>query len=446
MPIDAPVDSDFPSRRRAWSVTVLLTFAFVFSFIDRQILNLLVGPIQTDLGLSDTEISLLQGFAFVSTYVVLSIPLGRLVDTSNRIPILSAGIAFWSFATIACGVARGFSGLFVARAAVGLGEATLTPAGWSLLSDYFPPKRRLVPFSIFLTGPYIGAGIAMILGGVLMESLLSRPDLQLPLVGSISAWQATFIAVGTPGLFLAAIVFCIREPQRKEVLGDAPNAVPAAEIIAWVKQHKRIYSALMLGVPFIALVLYGLQAWIPTYLIRVQEMSLLEAGTQYGSIALIAGSAGVLSGAFFGALLQRRGYADFQLRVALWVLLLVFPFLIGLAFAPSRTLALVCIAAVSFLAPVPLALTATCIQAVTPNRMRGVMAGLHIVTVNVVGLALGPTSVAFATDVVFADGNAVGLSLSLVGCVACVAGVALIAPALRPLADLLNSQSVTAAT
>ncbi|MDG1214695.1 MAG: MFS transporter, partial [Luminiphilus sp.] len=92
MPIDAPVDSDFPSRRRAWSVTVLLTFAFVFSFIDRQILNLLVGPIQADLGLSDTEISLLQGFAFVSTYVVLSIPLGRLVDTSSRIPVLSAGI------------------------------------------------------------------------------------------------------------------------------------------------------------------------------------------------------------------------------------------------------------------------------------------------------------------------------------------------------------------
>ncbi|MEL0162462.1 MAG: MFS transporter, partial [Halieaceae bacterium] len=136
----------------------------------------------------------------------------------------------------------------------------------------------------------------------------------------------------------------------------------------------------------------------------------------------------------------------FQLRVALWVLLLVFPFLIVLAFAPSRTLALVCIAVVSFLAPVPRALTATCIQAVTPNRMRGVMAGLHIVTVNVVGLALGPTSVAFATDVVFADGNAVGLSLSLVGCVACVAGAALIAPALRPLADLLNAQSMTTTT
>lgn len=438
-------DLDFPSRRRAWSVTVLLTFAFVFSFIDRQILNLLVGPIQADLGLTDIQISLLQGFAFVSTYVVLSIPIGRLVDTRSRIPILAGGIAFWSLATMTCGVARGFGGLFIARAAVGLGEATLTPAGWSLIADYFPPKRRLLPFSIFLTGPYIGGGIAMILGGVLMQGLVEHEDLHLPVVGTISAWQTTFIAVGIPGLVLAAIAMCIREPERKELSGNAPVAVPQSEITAWVKQHRRIYIALMLGIPCIALVLYGLQGWIPTYLIRVQGMTLFEAGTQYGTIALIGGSAGVLSGPFFGRYLQRRGHTDYQLRVALYALLLVLPMLVALAFAPSRTTALVCIAVLSFLAPVPMALTATCIQSVTPNQMRGVMAGLYIVTVNIVGLALGPTSVAFATDVIFADNQAVGFSLALVGSVACVAGVALIGPALHPLRILIKSQEMSKA-
>ena len=134
--------ADYPSPRRAWGVTFLLTVVFVFSFVDRQILNLLVGPIQQDLDLNDTQVSLLQGFGFVATYVLLSIPIGRLVDTRRRISIIAFGVAFWSLATAACGLARSFTGLFVARAGVGVGEATLTPAAWSLLADYFPPHRR----------------------------------------------------------------------------------------------------------------------------------------------------------------------------------------------------------------------------------------------------------------------------------------------------------------
>lgn len=139
----------YPSPRRAWRVTALLTLIFVFSFIDRQILNLLVGPIQQDMGLSDTQISLLQGPGFFATYVLLSVPIGRLVDTRGRLTIIVDGVAIWSVATAACGLARSFGALFVARAGVGIGEATLTPAAWSLLADYFPPQRRSLPFSIF---------------------------------------------------------------------------------------------------------------------------------------------------------------------------------------------------------------------------------------------------------------------------------------------------------
>lgn len=436
--IEITKNEAFPPPRRAWAVTIILTLAFVLSFIDRQILNLLVGPIQQDLLLSDTQVSLLQGFAFVATYVVLSIPIGRLVDTRRRMSILAGGIAFWSLATAACGMVRSFPGLFVARAGVGIGEATLTPASWSLLADYFPKHRRVIPFSIFLTGPYLGAGIAMILGGLVMEALLAKDVLNLPLLGTVKAWQATFILIGAPGLFLGLIVFLIREPQRQGMQSANPVATPIPDILAWVRQHGRIYTGLMLGIPCVTLVLYGLQAWIPTYLLRVQGMSLVEAGTRYGGIALIAGSLGVLSGPFLGRYLLKKGYLDFQLRVALIALVLIIPSLIGLAIAPTPSIALILIALASYLVPLPLALVATCIQSVTPNQMRGVLIGAHVVTVNVIGLAFGPTLVAFSTDYIFADPTAVGYSLALVGSVAGCIGLILIGRALKPLDTLLR--------
>lgn len=439
----ATLATEYPSPRRAWTVTGLLTVVFVFSFVDRQILNLLVGPIQKDLGLSDTEVSLLQGFGFVATYVLLSIPIGRLVDTRRRISIIAFGVAFWSLATAACGMARSFSGLFVARAGVGVGEATLTPAAWSLLADYFPAHRRSLPFSVFLMGPYLGVGIAMIAGGLVMEGLAGSGRLELPLLGSVAPWQATFFAVAAPGILLTALLLLVPEPSRKGLAaGTSPEAASYRDVIAWVSAHHRIYVALLIGVPCIVLVLYGLQAWIPTYLLRVHGMSLGEAGTQYGTIALFAGSLGVLSGPFVGRYLERRGHSDYPLRVCVLALALIGPGLAALAFAPSTTAALFCIALVSYLVPLPLALVAAALQNATPNQMRGVLVGTYVVTTNVVGMAFGPSLVALATDYLFVDPAAVGKSLALVGAVVSVLGMYLIGRALASYRALLEAQGI----
>jgi len=430
--------ADYPGPRRAWGVTLLLTVVFVFSFVDRQILNLLVGPIQQDLNLNDTQVSLLQGFGFVATYVLLSIPIGRLVDTRRRISIIAFGVAFWSLATAACGMARSFAGLFAARAGVGVGEATLTPAAWSLLADHFPPHRRSLPFSVFLMGPYLGVGIAMIAGGLVMDGLTQRGSMALPLVGQLAPWQATFFVVAAPGILLTGLLLMVREPARKGLkAGAAPVGVSYQDIMAWVRAHARVYVALLVGVPCIALVLYGLQAWIPTYLLRVHGMSLGEAGTQYGVIALLAGSLGVLSGPFAGRYLERRGHTDYQLRVCVIALALIGPGLAALAIAPSATSALVCIALVSYLVPLPLALVATALQSATPNQMRGVLVGTYVVTTNVIGLAFGPSMVALATDYLFRDPAAVGKSLALVGVIVAFVGIFLIARALAPYRALL---------
>ncbi len=435
------VGGSYPSARHAWLVTGLLTLVFIFSFIDRQILNLLVGPIQRDLDLNDTEVSLLQGLGFVATYVLLSVPIGRLVDTRGRLRIIAAGVAIWSIATAACGMARSFTGLFAARAGVGIGEATLTPAAWSLMADYFPPQKRSLPFSIFLMGPYIGVGIAMLAGSAIMESMATRGPVELPLAGMLAPWQVTFLIVAAPGVILTALLLLVPEPPRQGLSPTSkPEAAPLEDIIGWVRNNFRVYCALLIGVPCIVLVLYGLQAWVPTYLLRVHGMSLGEAGTRYGLIALVAGSIGVLSGPFVARLLERLGYTDAHLRLVVVALVLMCPALLGLALAPDSGIALACIAVLSYLVPLPLALVATAVQAVTPNQMRGVVVGAYVVTNNVIGLAFGPSLVAVITDYVFADPDAVGKSLAVAGIGIAIVGIVLVGRGLAPFRVLLASQ------
>ncbi|MBF8270217.1 MAG: lgoT, partial [Gammaproteobacteria bacterium] len=145
-------DSDYPNPAYAWYVVVILFLAYTLAYIDRQIIALLVEPIKHDLQISDTEISLLQGFAFVIFYTITGIPLGRLADRKNRRLIISAGIFLWSIMTAVCGLARNFSNLFLARIGVGIGEACLTPAAYSMIADLFPKPKRGVPISFYAMG------------------------------------------------------------------------------------------------------------------------------------------------------------------------------------------------------------------------------------------------------------------------------------------------------
>ena len=405
--------SDWPSPAYGWYVTIVLLIGYTFSFVDRQVLNLLVEPVQNDLGLSDTQISLLQGMAFVITYVSLSVPVGRLVDRFNRMRIMIGGILVWSITTVACGLSRNFSQLLFARMGVGAGEATLTPAAWSVLADYFHPDRLSRPISVYLMGPYIGAGIAMIAGAEVLDWTRQANEIVLPLVGEVAPWQFTFIAVGLPGVLIAGLFATLREPRRRG--RKTAEAVPPWPVVGrYLATQKRIYVALHVGVPFIVVMLYGLQAWVPTILVRVFEMDLADAGRQYGLVALVAGSAGVLSGPPLERLLSARGDVCAPLRIAMIAALSASLCLVALPFASSPEVALIAVFGASFSVTLPLALVTTVMQEVTPNEMRGVVAGLYVVMTNVLGLALGPTLVAATTDYVFADPHAVARSLALV--------------------------------
>lgn len=405
---DLTQEQDWPSSRRAWLVTGLLLLAYVLSFIDRQILNLLAEPIRIDLGLSDLEISYIQGPAFVATYILLSLPLGRLSDSLNRTRLLALGIGFWTFATMACGFARSFNELAVARAGVGIGEATLTPTAWSLLADSFPPARRSVPVSIYLSGPYIGAGLAMLFGAQIL-GMFSGP---VEFAGlALQPWQLCFILVSTPGLLLALALAGLREPKRLLAQAEDPNQKSFRDFGRVLKSRWRIYAGLWLGSGLLAVMLFGLQAWTPTFLIRAHGWSISEAGFGYGLVALFAGSVGVLNGPLIHRWLYRKTGKDHALTMGLVCAFLLAP--LGLLLSVVQGVALLpVIALLSYTVTTPFAMITTTLQLVTPNLFRGRASAISVVATNILGMGFGPTFVAFFTDKVFADPAMVGSSMA----------------------------------
>ncbi len=417
--MNTPAPTRWPSARAGWYATFILTVAYTFSFVDRQVLNLLVEPIRHDLGVNDTQVSFLQGLGFVIPYVLMSVPVGRLVDVFDRVKVLIGGVAVWSITTFSCGLAGSYTTLLAARMGVGAGEASVTPAAWSLLPDYFPPEKLARPVSVYLMGPYLGGGLALI-GGAYVIEWTGTGEVTLPLLGAVAGWQFTFMMAALPGIAIMALLTTLPRVTRRLPEASAAAAIPTPsfrDVLAFMRAEARIYFAVLIGVPFLVVILYGLQAWVPTILVRIFGWELAVAGKTYGIVALLAGSCGVLTGPFLGNLLRKRGHADYPLLIGAGAAAAVMLSMFALLWQTSGTGVLVCVAFASYFVTVPLALMAYVIQTVTPANMRGVMAGLYVVSNNVIGLGLGPTLVAVTTDYILQDSDKVHVSLALVSLV-----------------------------
>ncbi|MBL8629221.1 MAG: MFS transporter, partial [Rhodospirillaceae bacterium] len=203
----------YPSPAKAWWAMVVLFLAYTLSFIDRTILALLVEPLRRDLGLSDTEISLLHGLAFAIFYSTMGVPIAVLSDKRSRRLIIGVGVFFWSLMTVLCGVATSFWKLFAARLGVGVGEATLGPATYSLVADLFPEHLRGKAMGFFATGIHVGAGLALIVGGAIVGMAAGVGEIETA-VGTFRSWQLVFFIVGAPGLIIALLCATMIEPKR----------------------------------------------------------------------------------------------------------------------------------------------------------------------------------------------------------------------------------------
>ncbi len=437
----------YPSAIYAWYVVVLLLAAYIISFIDRQILALLIDPIKSDLGLSDTGISLLHGFAFAIFYTAMGIPIGRLADHRSRRGIIAVGVFFWSLMTASCGLARNFVHLLIARIGVGVGEASLLPSAYSLISDYFPPEKRSRPISVFALGPFVGAGMAYILGGVIIKMATAAPELVMPLVGPVSPWRLTFMLVAIPGILLALLMLSIREPIRRETQSTNPGTgktrlLPLSETVNYVKDRSSAYFLLFLGFAMLSLLSFAFFAWVPSHFIRNFNWSMGQVGLGFGLVVLTCGPLGTLAGGYLADFLHTRGHGSSQIRAGMIAAIAMSVSSVAAMLMPTAITTLAALALAMFFHGIPVSLAPAALQAVTPNQMRGQMVALFNLVVNVIGFGIGPTAVALITDYVFTDPTAVGWSLAMVAGIAGPIAFLVLRFSLRPY-DLLTQNWVT---
>jgi MFS family permease len=408
----ASASPDSPrTYRYAWYSAGVLMFAYAFSFLDRYIVNLMVGPIRADLGISDFEFSLLTGAAFGIFYTAMGLPLGWAADRFIRTRIAAIGIALWSAATVCCGLAQNYAQLFLARMGVGIGEASLSPSAYSLLSDYFDKSRLPRAMSIYTSGIFIGAGVALILGGAVVSAIQSTPEVELPLIGAMRSWKVAFIVVGAPGLLMALWTLTLREPPRRDVT-VAADKQKVSDVFVYLKQYKWMSVSLFLGGALYSMTTYTDQ-WYPELFIRTWGWTPRQSGFMNGLATVIGGPVGLFVAGWLTTRMLRNGTTDACLRLIGYGSLLLALIAAILPLMPSAGLMAFMLFPFKFFIALNPVLVPSAIQMVAPNQLRAQLGALFLVCVGVLGLTLGPILPAAITDFVFRDDAALRYSLSL---------------------------------
>lgn len=404
--------SDYPSPVMAWAVVAVLFVAYIFSFIDRMIIGLLVEPLKADLDLTDTQVSLLQGFAFAIFYTIIGLPLGRIIDRTARMRVVAAGVALWSLMTTSCGLAGQYWQLFLARMGVGVGEATLSPAAYSVISDSFPQRRLGLAMGVYGLGSAVGAGLAFLIGAVVIEMVASAGSMTLPVFGELRAWQATFVIVGLPGLLIAGLFMLLPEPARRGV-AQTDSAIPMSEVWAFMRRRAGSILGLSFAVAMVNLAVFAAVSWLPVFLIRVHGFELTQAGHFAGGALILGGLIGLIGGGWLsdkfnqGSAAGRLKFCGIAGAVGS-VFAVIFP-LVG---QPVFT----GIAFVIFFASaaVPIGAGASALQQLTPNQMRATVSAVYLFIVNLIGLGAGPTVAAFIGDTFFPFAEGIRYAIAIV--------------------------------
>ena len=371
---------------RAGVALGLLTLAYTLNFLDRQILAILLGPIQTEFGATDTQMGVLAGLYFALLFTLAGIPIAHFADRGTRRNVLAAGLALWSAMTIACGAALDYTQLALARIGVGVGEAACLPPSHSLISDLYPRERRTGALAIFSSGIHLGTLLAFVLGGWFAAHY---------------GWRAAFIAAGLPGLVLAIVLrLALREPRRADVLLSGRSlADSGTTLVAGLAELLRNKRFLLLAgaATSTSIVGYGYSLWNPTFLARMYKMEVGEIGLWLGLVCGLGGAAGTLGCGFLSERLARR-FPRWQLGLPAIALGLSILFYSGYVLCPDRQGALwnllaAQICAASWFGPV----FAATQDVVRPER-RALAASVLLTLVTLVGLGLGPTLVGMISD------------------------------------------------
>jgi MFS family permease len=411
-------DSARPNPLYSWAVVGFLMLLYTSSFIDRQILALLVKPIRSDFHIDDFQYGLLTGLAFVGTYAIAGVPIGVIVDRWSRKGVILIGVTSWSIMTAACGVTNSFSSLFMTRIGVGIGEATLSPASYSLISDIFPKDKLGRALSLYGLGIPVGSGLALVIGGQVVQAIAAIGSIDLPVVGVTRPWQTVFLAIGLPGLLLTLLtIFVVKEPKRHKSHAEIESRPTVWDALVFFRQNIRAYAGLFMGMGLLAMYGYGCNAWYPTFLERVYGFTIADASLFLGISTLIFGIGGCLFAGWLSDRLIARGHKDGHYLVSVGYCL---AFAVTGAVGSSSTSPWICFPLIAIslaFSNTIIGIVAAALQIITPVRMRGLISSLFLAVAAFVGFAFGPSAIGFATVHIFHDDKLVGYSLALVAAI-----------------------------
>ena len=401
------------SNATLWYSVFLLTLASTLSFIDRQILNVMIGPIKRDLGgLSDTEISLIIGLAFSLVYSLTTLPIARLADRYSRRNVIIAGIFSWSAMTALAGMANTYWQLFVARMGVGVGEAALGPATTSMLADYFDDRRIALAYGVVATAPFIGTGLASMIGGPLIDYLEAQPHVVLPVFGEMFSWQTILVIVGLPGVLLALVMFSIPEPTRKGVGAVLKTGYSWNEFWKFILSRRRYLTLHFIAYLCLSIQGFAFLTWIVEFFVRKHGWSRTDIGLTYGSIAFLAGILGSVWAGFYAGQMAAKGRSDAPMRLTLWGTIALGPVAFIVPLLDSDVWAITLIVPLTFCMAMPPGLSNAALQAISPNRMRGQLIAVYLICVSFLSYLFAPLIIGLMNDYVFGREDAIGLSLA----------------------------------
>lgn len=457
----------------AWYALAILTLVQAFNFLDRQIVSILAEEIKADLGITDAQIGFLYGTAFAIFHIIFIIPAARVADTWERRKLISLSLGVWSLITALSGLARNFAQLTAARIGVGIGEASVGPACHSMIADYFPREIRATALSVFVAGVSLGAGLGLVVGGLVVDYWKSvYPEGIGPL--GIRAWQAAFFAVGIPGILLSLVVYTLREPirglsegrvakpptdrplaafidelawiippislVRLASIGSAPVAVNIGVLIAiglvagaairmtgdiaqwatlcvgihivfsWAQSLRYrdrpafvvtfrtpAFGLTIAGFTFMSLNRFAIAFWTPPFFLRFHEIGIAEVALMVGTISILAGALGDIGGGLWADRWRKRSSGG-RLYVGILAAIVPIPLTVVMLTTTNLTLAYALLIPIIIAGSLFTGPGASTVQDLVLPRMRGVGAAVLVLSLNLIGLGLGPYLVGKISD------------------------------------------------
>jgi MFS family permease len=410
---------------RYWRIVLVLTLIYMYAFVDRVILSLLIDPVRTSLGASDLQMGLLLGLAFAGLYCLCNVPAGFFADRTHRRPLMAAASVIWALMTILCGTAHSFTQLLIARMGVGIAESVVAPVSFSLIRDAVPSGSRALAFSIYGMAPMIGGAVSLTGGGLLLRAAGAGAFHGVPLLSGLEPWQCTMVILGVLGLPLSLLPLVIREPARLGLAAGHEPGIFAAIGSAgrFMNQHRRTYLPLLTFSAFGAMMSFSSNAWLPAAMSRHWHLAPKEIGPPMGIMQLIGGIVGLSFGGWIMNRSLRRGGTTLGYGIvgvsgtALGVLI---------AFsAPSLLLAYAGIQLTYFFIGVSYAAGATTLGEVTPLAMMGRVSALYLMVQTLLGQSVGPFVVAIVSKALL-NGPA-DIPRALCGTLVAFAGVCIVA-------------------